>query len=238
MSVGVAVFETLELRNGQPFALTRHLQRLRRAADLLGLEAIAEQGLLLGIEQTCQAWGTAPGRLRITYSNSLTLAASAMTVQRSPIAVSSSAYRLDPASALAGLKTSWYSTNSALLAAHPETAEVMFGNLQGQLCSGAMSNVFVVLDGNLHTPPLDSGCRSGVTRELLLEALADAGHPAKQTPIAFSELQRAEELFLVSTARQIQPAHRLDQRELPSPRPITEFAQACFDDRYRLLIDP
>ena len=154
MSGDIAVFETLELRDGQPFALTRHLQRLRRAADLLGLEAIAEQGLLLGIEETCKAWGTAPGRLRITYSKSLTLAASAMTVQRSPIAVSSSAYRLDPASLTAGLKTSWYSTNSALLAAHPETAEVLFANLQGQLCSGATSNVFVVLDGILHTPPL------------------------------------------------------------------------------------
>jgi branched-chain amino acid aminotransferase len=152
--------------------------------------------------------------------------------------VSSSAYQLDPASALAGLKTSWYSTNSALLAAHPETAEVVFANLQGQLCSGATSNVFVVLDGILHTPPLDSGCRSGVTRELLLEALADAGQPAKQTPIAFSDLQRAEELFLVSTTRQIQPAHRLEQRELPSHKPITEFAQACFDNQYRLLIDP
>ena len=238
MSLDIAVFETLEIRNGRPFALTRHLQRLRRAAVLLQLEPIDDKELLLGIEQTCKAWGTAPGRLRITYSNSLTLAASAMTVQRSPIAVSSSSYQVDPASALAGLKTSWYSTNSALLAAHPKTAEVVFGNLQGQLCSGAMSNVFIVLDGILHTPPLDSGCRSGVTRELLLEALADAGQPAKQTPIAFSELQRAEELFLVSTARQIQPAHRLDQRELPTPRPITEFAQACFDNKYRLLIDP
>ena len=238
MSGDIAVFETLELRNGQPFALTRHLQRLRRAADLLGLETIADQGLLLGIEETCKAWGITPGRLRITYSKSLTVAASAMTVQRSPIAVSSSAHRLDPASLTAGLKTSWYSTNSALLAAHPETAEVLFANLQGQLCSGATSNVFVVLDGILHTPPLDSGCRSGVTRELLLEALADAGEPAKQTPIAFSELQRAEELFVVSTARQIQPIHRLDQRELHAPRPLSEFAQACFDDRYRLLIDP
>ena len=238
MSVGVAVFETLELRNGQPFALTRHLQRLRSAAVLLQLEPIDDKELLLAIEETCMAWGTAPGRLRITYSNSLTLAASAMTVQRSPIAVRSVAYQVDPASALAGLKTSWYSTNSALLAAHPETAEVVFGNLQGQLCSGAMSNVFVVLDGNLHTPPLDSGCRSGVTRELLLEALAAAGQPAQQTPIAFSELQRAEELFLVSTTRQIQPAHRLDQRELPTHKPITEFAQACFDNQYRFLIDP
>ena len=52
MSVGVAVFETLELRNGQPFALTRHLQRLRSAAVLLQLEPIDDKELLLGIEQT------------------------------------------------------------------------------------------------------------------------------------------------------------------------------------------
>ena len=240
MSSALAIFETIELRNGRPFALTRHLQRLRSAAARLKpLPVLPEdQELAFEIEQFCQAWGTEPGRLRVTFSDTLTLAVSAMTVQRSPIALSTSSFRFDPDSAVAGLKTSGYAQNVALLAATSETAEVLFANLHGNLCSGALSNVFVVLDGQLHTPDLGSGCRPGVTRELLLEALAGTKYPVRESAIRFSELQRAEELFVVSTFRQVQPVYLLDLQELPAHRPITEFAQACFDQTYGSLIDP
>ena len=240
MSSAIAVFETIEIRNGRPFALTRHLQRLRSSAAQLKLlpELPEDQELALGIEQVCQAWGAEPGRLRVTFSDTLTLAVSAMTIQRSPIALRTSSFRCDPDSALAGLKTSGYSPNVALLAASSVSAEVVFANLHGDLCSAALSNVFVVLDGQLHTPNLSSGCRPGVTRELLLEALAGTKHPALESAIGFSELQRAEELFVVSTFRQVQPVHLLDFQELPTQRPVTEFVQKCFDHTYGSLIDP
>jgi len=238
MSPQLYVFETLELREGLPFALSRHLERLRTAAAELQIEPFREQELLAAVEQTCRAWGKSPGRLRISWSGRLTVTSSPMTVQRSPIALSSSSYRLDPNSATAGLKSSSYATHAALLADHPKSQEVVFGNLRDELCSGAMSNLFVALDGQLQTPLLNSGCRAGVTRELLLEALLDAGQPALECRIPFGELHRAEEVFVVSTARQIQPASQLNQQDLPDNRPLTEFAQNCYDRQYSSLIDP
>ncbi|MEX0768483.1 MAG: aminotransferase class IV [Microthrixaceae bacterium] len=232
------VFETLELRDGRPFALTRHLERLRAAAAALLIEPFDPSLLLRAVEETCQDWGNASGRLRMSWSGKLTVACSPMTVQREPIAISTCSYRLDPQSATVALKSSAYATPAALLAAYPDSQEVVFGNLRGELCSGAMSNLFIVLDGQLLTPALDSGCRAGVTRELLLEALSSAGRPAVERCISLGEIDLAEEIFVVSTARQIQPAAQMNQRSLSTHRPLTEFAQACFDKNYAFTIDP
>ena len=73
--------------------------------------------------------------------------------------------------ALAGLKTTSYAENVVALArAHEQGAsEALFANTVGQLCEGTGTNVFVVLDGRLHTPPLASGCLAGITRALVVE---------------------------------------------------------------------
>ena len=73
--------------------------------------------------------------------------------------------------ATAGLKTTSYAENVIALAHAKERGalEAVFGNTRGELCEATGSNVFVVVDGVLRTPPLDSGCLAGITRELLLE---------------------------------------------------------------------
>ena len=81
---------------------------------------------------------------------------------------------------------------------------------------------FVGLDGALVTPPLASGCLAGVTRALLLEALAAAGTPAAEATVPMSRLDEVTEAFLVSTGRHVQPIRRLDGRALPGcPGPAT-----------------
>ena len=73
--------------------------------------------------------------------------------------------------ALAGLKTISYAANVRALAyAHERGAgEAIFANTQGNLCEATGSNVFLVRDGVLITPPPSAGCLLGVTRALLLE---------------------------------------------------------------------
>ncbi|MEK8173233.1 aminotransferase class IV [Streptomyces sp. M19] len=90
----------------------------------------------------------------------------------------------------------------------------------GALCEGTGSNVFVVVDGELHTPPLASGCLAGITRALTIEWTG-----AKETELPFEVLGTAEEIFLTSTLRDVQAVHRLDTRTLSAapgrspPRP-------------------
>ena len=76
-------------------------------------------------------------------------------------------FRRNEFSAVAGLKTTSYAENALALAKAEEldADEAIFANTAGMLCEGTGSNVFVVLDGEVLTPPLSSGCLAGITRD-------------------------------------------------------------------------
>jgi branched-chain amino acid aminotransferase len=88
-------------------------------------------------------------------------------------------------------------------------SEAIFANTAGDLCEGTGSNVFYVVDGELRTPTLASGCLAGVTRGLVLDW---CGAREVDEPIAVAEA--ADEVFLVSTTRDVQAVTRWGTREL------------------------
>jgi branched-chain amino acid aminotransferase len=139
-------------------------------------------------------------------------------------------------SATAGIKTTSYAENVVALAhAHANgAAEALLANTAGNLCEGTGSNVFLVLDGQVVTPPLSSGCLAGVTRALLLEWT-----DATERDIAMSELSRADEVFLTSSTRDVHGVHSVDQRSLDgAPGPVTRKVAAVFAERSRADVDP
>ncbi|MGW3406439.1 aminotransferase class IV, partial [Streptomyces zhihengii] len=138
--------------------------------------------------------------------------------------------------ALTGLKTTSYAENVVALArAHDNGAsEALFANTVGRLCEGTGSNVFVVVDGELHTPPVSSGCLAGITRALTVEWTG-----ARETDLPLDVLDRAEEIFLTSTLRDVQAVVRVDGRPLPAePGPVTAKAMRVFAERSAADPDP
>lgn len=104
----------------------------------------------------------------------------------------------------------------------------------GRLCEGTGSNVFVVLDGRIHTPPVSSGCLAGITRALAVEWTG-----AQETDLPLDVLESAEEIFLTSTLRDVQAVHRVDGRELTAaPGPVTAKAMRVFDENASRDRDP
>jgi len=97
--------------------------------------------------------------------------------------------------------------------------EAVFGNLAGNVCEGTGSNVFYAVDGELRTPSLGSGCLAGITRGLLLEWCE-----VREVDEPLAVLGTADEVFLASTTRDVQPVRRCDGRELPAPGPLTRAA--------------
>jgi branched-chain amino acid aminotransferase len=94
--------------------------------------------------------------------------------------------------------------------------------------------VFAGFGERLVTPPLSSGCLAGVTRALLLEALAGAGTPAEESGVPMTELAAADELFLVSTTREVQPVRAVHWpdgtvTDLGQPGPLTLGCQQLWD---------
>jgi branched-chain amino acid aminotransferase len=147
-------------------------------------------------------------------------------------------------SAVAGLKTTSYAENVvALDKAHQHgSSEAIFANTAGQLCEGTGSNIFVVIDGALLTPPLASGCLAGITRELVLEWC-----DAREADLPLDALRRAEEAFLTSSTRDVQPIRQVvwangdtDAREVQelAVGPVSEQARTTFAERAASTPDP
>lgn len=250
LTVGDGVFETVKATEGQPFALTRHLRRLARSARGLGLPEPDLDEVRRGCEEVLKAHPVPFGRLRITYTGGIsplgsdrgtagpTLVVALVEAARRPdaTAVITVPWARNERGALTGLKTTSYGENVIALArAHEHGAtEALFGNTVGALCEGTGTNVFVVLDGRLHTPPLSSGCLAGITRALVLEWVG-----AKETDLPLEALRGAEEVFLTSTTRDVQAVHRVDDHTLPgAPGPVTAEALRIFIERAAADIDP
>ncbi|WP_329212881.1 aminodeoxychorismate lyase [Streptomyces sp. NBC_00683] len=250
LTVGDGVFETVRVAQGRPFALTRHLDRLTRSARGLGLSDPDPDEVRHAAEAVIAANPMALGRLRITYTGglsplgsdrgdagpSLVVALGETSRRPDSTAVITVPWTRNERSAVAGLKTTSYAENVVALArAHEQGAsEALFPNTVGQLCEGTGSNVFVVLDGRIHTPPLTSGCLAGITRALAVEWTG-----AQETELPLDILGSAEEVFLTSTLRDIQAVHRVDGRELPgAPGPVTAKAMRIFDERAGDDLDP
>ncbi|MFG2822789.1 aminotransferase class IV [Kitasatospora sp. NPDC048365] len=249
ITVGDGVFETVKAEHGQLFALTRHLDRLTRSARGLGLpdpdhdlvraacaEVVAANPMPLGRLRITFTGGTAPlGSERGDSGPSLVVAVGTAARRPDTTAVATVPWRRNEHSAVAGLKTTSYAENVvALAAAHRVGAsEALFANTAGLLCEGTGSNVFLVLDGRLITPTLASGCLAGITRRLVIDWTG-----AEEVDVPFDALQRAEEVFLTSTLRDVQAVTRIDDRELAGPGPVTLKAMATFAERAAVDADP
>lgn len=259
-TVGDGVFETLEVlpRDGrrQAFALGRHLDRLRRSAAGIGLTLDRDDAELRRAVDEVLAAAPDAGRLRITVTagagppgsergdGPLTVALVATPAAARPphARVATVSWRRNEHGALVGLKTTSYGENVvALRAAHEAGAdEAILANTAGELCEGTGSNVFVVIDGEVRTPPLTSGCLAGITRALVLDVAGPAGIDIDaDTPLAFTALADADEVFLTSSTRGVQPVAAVDgvaPARCPGPR--TAALARAFDARRAAEIDP
>jgi branched-chain amino acid aminotransferase len=248
--VGDGVFETLKTIDGTPFALTRHLARLRRSAAGLDLLVPDDATIRAAIDVVLADPTVTPGRLRITVSSGTGPLGSGrgdqpatLVVAHTPAAPWPPAARLatvpwprNERGATAGLKTTSYAENVvALRAAHDADAdEALFVDTRSRLCEGTGSNLFYFVNGHLVTPSLATGCLAGVTRELVTELVevmvADA--PA-------GLLGGAEEAFITSSTRDVLPVSHLDGHPLPScPGPRTIEAMEALARLQATTLEP
>lgn len=251
ITVGDGVFETVRATGGRPFALTRHLERLARSATGLGM---AEPDLGLIADGVAQAVAANPeledARVRITVTDGAGPLGSDRAAGQQTAIVALGPFPVIPPhtdvvvvpwprnefGALAGLKTTSYADNVRALqyASQRGGSEAIFRNVSGNLCEGTGSNIFVVLDGRLVTPPLSAGPLAGITRELVLE-----WYGGEEEDVPMDRLPEISEAFLASTGRDVQPILHIDGREVsPEPGPVTLKAIAAYAENARKNLDP
>jgi branched-chain amino acid aminotransferase len=255
LTVGDGVFETMKVVDGTPFALTRHLRRLRTSASALALDVgLTDDDLraaCTAVISAASGAGAEVGRLRLTVtggpgpagSERGTDGATVLLVTGPPVVwpaaapVATVPFTRNPTGGLAGVKSTSYAENVVALArAHEAGAsEAIFADVGGRLSEGTGSNVFVVRDGRLLTPSLATACLAGITRELVLEVV-DA---TETESLTFDDLRTADEAFLTSSTRDVQPISSVDGQALTQvPGPLTSAAIAAFAALQAETLDP
>jgi branched-chain amino acid aminotransferase len=219
LTVGDGVFETLKATHGQPFATRRHLERLRRSAHGLELHVPFTDDELRGAMADVLASCDLPlARVRVTVTGGPAPLGSERGDEAATVIVAVGPLKeVTPSTtvwvvpwprnergAMAGIKTTSYAENVKALAFAKARGctEAIFPTTTDLLCEGTGSNVFVGIDGRLLTPPLSSGCLAGVTRELVLEVT-----DAVEADVHMGDFLAADEVFLTSTGRDVQPVH-------------------------------
>lgn len=274
ITVGDGVFETAKVLDGTVFAATRHLERMERSLAGLGLPPLDRPRLQEGIDAVLSAGPMPFGRLRYTVTagpgplgsdrapGGATYLVTATEVPRPPrhTTVAVVPWARNDVGALAGLKTTSYADNVVALTAARQlgATEALMPNTAGELCEGTGSNVFVVVDGVVRTPSLQSGPLAGVTRELAIEWLREEGLEVVEEHLPMSALDEAQEVWITSSVRDVcavsrlevsGPATTLGGRSLPAPPvtprvlgegpgPVASVAQDLFARRGAEDMDP
>lgn len=254
VTVGDGAFETAKVDGGRPFAVSRHLRRLDATMLGLGLPAADHDRVREGIEAVLSGERIDFGRLRWTITGGSGPLGSDRLASEPTYIVTAMAHERPAAhgrvvtvpwvrnerSATAGLKTTSYAENVVALAYARErdAMEAVFGNTRGELCEATGSNIFVVTDGVVSTPPLSSGCLAGITRELTIEWCRGDGIEVVEQDLALGVLQAADEVFLTSSIKDVFPVSNVDGRPLDTPGPVTRRVLDVWSRNAAQTVDP
>jgi branched-chain amino acid aminotransferase len=134
------------------------------------------------------------------------------------------------ASEFAGTKyISWSENLTRYERAHEQGFdEVVLLNERGEVAECTSANIFVVKGDLVHTPPISSGCLPGVTRALLIEEIHVPGITVAEKIVLPEDLERADEVFVTSTTRDLMPVASVEGLKIRQGREVRDRLQQAF----------
>jgi len=111
-----------------------------------------------------------------------------------------------------------------------QAAEALIVDARGFVLEGATSNVFVVTNGELWTPPESAGILAGITRAHLLEAAKTLGIPVRLEELPEQAIFDADEVFISSSIREVLPVVRVNEQTIRDGTPgvVTRRLHSAF----------
>jgi len=252
LASGWGVFSTLRIVRGVPFAFERHWERMKRDAATLRvpfpadpdyihsrlLRLIAANQVENGTARTIVvrnrggSWEGSPDRdfdlLAFTASRKDWGAGVKLAVHEQA---------RHAGSRFRGVKCLSWALNLVMLeeAQARGCDEVLLLNERGEVSECTSANVFIAREGEVLTPPLDSGCLPGVTREILIEIAPAEGIPIREKTLHLEDFMTASEVFITSTTRNLLPVVSIDGRPLRLLNQVRDALEAAFErtvDKY------
>lgn len=243
----VGLFETMSAQNGQVFRLTQHMDRLCDSANTLGLSRdLNADALAEAVRMTIEHNRIDRARIRLTVTpGSLSLlsgkpgvspgtAPGTVLIQpgepteydpryfEDGITVLIAQPGANPFDAMAGHKTLayWARLRTLRQAATAGAGEAIWLNVSNHLAGGAISNIFLVKDGQLLTPiarseesekGLPAPVLPGITRAAVIELAEGLGVTVKHQMLSIDDLLDADEAFLTNSSWHILPVSRVEK---------------------------
>ncbi len=228
---GWGVFSTLRVVDGVPFAYERHWERMSRDAHTLRVPFPSQPDSILSrVLRLIQANGARNATLRVVVVRNrggiwqggadrefdLIALTSDLKPWGSGVSLSVQPQARHAANRFRGVKMLSWALNLTMLEEAQEAGfdEVLLLNERGEVCECTSANLFVAQGRQVWTPPLESGCLPGVTREVLLEEVRVEGIRMEERTLAPEDLERADEVFITSTTRGLLPVLSIEGRPM------------------------
>ena len=228
---GAGLFETMRSYNGKVFSLNDHLDRLFASAAAMSIKIDHERKFISdAIYNLLDANNLTDARLRLTVSSGsmslsqenkqATMLITATQLQPYPkeyyekgVLVTLCPYRQNTNDPTCGHKTtSYFSRMLALQNAHQKrAAEALWFTTDNRLAEGCVSNVFLVKDSKVYTPPLNTPVLAGIARKTICKlALRDSIELVEKN-LNINDILVADEIFLTNVIMQVMPVVQVEQ---------------------------
>ncbi|MCL4297916.1 MAG: aminotransferase class IV [Anaerolineae bacterium] len=242
------VYESVKVDQGRPFYLEEHLRRLHKSAAMLELELGVDVPALAGwAALLCQLDPQATWNLRILALGPVEAGGQPIIgMQPEPLAAYPAAFYESGAGAVLyeGQRAlPRCKSLNTLVNTLARRAATQVGALEGllhhhgYLTEGSRSNLFVVRQGQLLTPP-ETDILSGITRDIIGQLMSDTDHPVVEARVPI-DLSLYEEAFISSTSMHVMPITRIGSIPIGQGRvgPVTRLAMERFARHYRRVMN-
>jgi len=238
---GIGLFETMRSYRGKVFRLEDHLSRLFNSAETLGIKISQDRSAITAAIYTLlEANNFQDGRLRLTLTRGsikevsddnpspsvLFITAAAMQpypqeFYRKGMTVTFCDYKQNPDDPTTSHKTlNFFARLLALQQAQAKHAgESLWFTPTNRLAEGCISNVFLVSDNTLVTPPLDTAILPGITRRVVLELARDNDIDLREGPLVINDVMKASEVFLTNSIMELMPVCRVERHAVGTEKP-------------------
>ncbi len=225
---GWGVFSTLRVADGVLFAWERHWSRMLRDAHALRVPFPTDPEYVRSrLLRLTRANGVVNGTLRVVVVRNrggiwegpadrefdLIALTTGLKNWGGGVKLAVRAQARHAGSEFRGTKITSWALNLTMLEEAQQAGfdEVILLNERGEVSECTSANIFIANGSQVWTPPLDSGCLPGVTREVLLE-IHIPGVSVAEKPLLPEDLERADEVFITSTTRDLLPVLKIENR--------------------------
>ena len=228
---GEGVFETMRAYNGRPAFCDMHYHRMKSNCEKLKIDLPADEyAFEHAVVKAINANKLKDAYIRVMVSPvgmSIGLARPSKlttnfviitrqfeerpreTYEKGAKVIVVSTFADDPD--IAEIKSTNYLTKmlARIEVTEAKADEGLFRNRSGLILEGTSTNLFVVKDGILFTPPLSDGCLPGITRWVVMGIAENLKIPCREASLTLSDLKKVDEIFLTGSTTEILPVREL-----------------------------